>query len=416
MEGRTYKFMVGAVVLPLVLIGGCHTQETPPYRTFASPPVANDMEEGGSNAFTVYASAARKLQAETGSASASGSILNRVTFFPKQRKEAIKLAGPAIHDLAQATKKRCFFRFVARDPFTPSPYTPSWRLIGRALQWRINDACSEKRYDDAIRDVVIATKFGFDLTGGDAEDASLGFFIVDDARKTIAPHLQSLSSQQLRTLSAGIKRAYLGRPSFESTLDHERQNMLAAVQYIQDSYRRGDYATLTRALGDDAKPAVKALAELKSDDAKKRPEYFDGLVADADYEYQLVQAWAKLPVAKREEPKRAKTDRPWRRFSKHFFGTCRPMLSIYDASIARTRLLVLESELLRMVKLSKQAPRDLRQFTAELTMDPYSGAPFVYRAEGQEYALYSVGADLIDNGGQTDETFSHPDLRLEKGS
>jgi hypothetical protein len=46
--------------------------------------------------------------------------------------------------------------------------------------------------------------------------------------------------------------------------------------------------------------------------------------------------------------------------------------------------------------------------------DPYSGRGFVYRVDGADYRLYSVGADIKDDGGETDETYTAPDLMLEK--
>ena len=80
------------------------------------------------------------------------------------------------------------------------------------------------------------------------------------------------------------------------------------------------------------------------------------------------------------------------------------------------RLLIAEAWVLGQVKSTGAAPKDLSRLPQELTTDPYSGAPFPYAADGADYHLYSVGADLKDDGGDTDETYSQPDLKLEKGS
>ena len=85
-----------------------------------------------------------------------------------------------------------------------------------------------------------------------------------------------------------------------------------------------------------------------------------------------------------------------------------------DASLARTRLLILQSEILSTVKSRRSAPKNLGAFPTALTTDPYSGRPFVYRASGPDFALYSVGADFRDNGGETDESFTAPDVTLER--
>ena len=41
---------------------------------------------------------------------------------------------------------------------------------------------------------------------------------------------------------------------------------------------------------------------------------------------------------------------------------------------------------------------------------PLPGTPGMF---GPEFAIYSVGADFKDDGGETNEAFSTPDLRLE---
>ena len=38
-------------------------------------------------------------------------------------------------------------------------------------------------------------------------------------------------------------------------------------------------------------------------------------------------------------------------------------------------------------------------FLSELPVDPFSGNPLIYRADGDDFILYSVGTDLKDDGG-----------------
>jgi hypothetical protein len=50
-------------------------------------------------------------------------------------------------------------------------------------------------------------------------------------------------------------------------------------------------------------------------------------------------------------------------------------------------------------------PESLQQLVEEdllssVPMDPYSGAPLVYKVNGEDFTLYSVGEDFVDNGGQ----------------
>jgi hypothetical protein len=88
-----------------------------------------------------------------------------------------------------------------------------------------------------------------------------------------------------------------------------------------------------------------------------------------------------------------------------------------DSTLARTRLLIIEATILQKVKSGDSAPKDLSEFPAPIRTDPYSGDQFIYRADGKDYRVYSVGADFRDDGGETDwDTYSTPDLKLERGS
>jgi len=40
-------------------------------------------------------------------------------------------------------------------------------------------------------------------------------------------------------------------------------------------------------------------------------------------------------------------------------------------------------------------------YLAEIPLDPFSDRPLIYKQTENDFILYSVGADFIDNGGQT---------------
>ena len=48
-------------------------------------------------------------------------------------------------------------------------------------------------------------------------------------------------------------------------------------------------------------------------------------------------------------------------------------------------------------------PESLQQLVERLLqsvpLDPYSGKPLIYRINGDDFTLYSVGEDFVDNGG-----------------
>jgi hypothetical protein len=366
-----------------------------------------------SNAFTDYVRAADEAE-KTG-----GRYLDMVSFYPGQKQKAMDSTSAALAMVVSGTSKKCEFQFSAISPFKAPPHERGWRLIGRDLVWKIQAAIQAGDFAQAVAAANVATKFGFDISGGGATDASLGLAIVNEARQAIAPALDRMDATQLGSLAAGVTRALADRPSVKQTIEHEHENMLMGVQAVQDAYRSERFDDLGKELGPDARGAIEFLQALRGKDATKRPQYFQAFADDADEEVNYMNAVAEMPVAKRTtvaEAKPGKGDRPWKKFSKEFFSSLRPLLQMQDESLARTRLLILEASILQQVKSSGSAPKDLSQFPADLRTDPYSGQSFIYGADGADYHVYSVGADFRDDGGESDETFTIPDLRLEKSS
>jgi len=346
-----------------------------------------------------------------------GKYLDMVSFFPAQRKKAMDDTAGAVRLAVEGTGHKCDFAFTPLSPFAAPPHQRGWRLIGRDLVWRIEDAVRAADYGAAVQNANLATKFGFDISGGCATDASLGLAIVDNARQAIAPALDHMDAGQLASLSEGIKRALQSEPTLSTTIDHEHECMLLGVQAVQDAYRANNFDVLMKQLGPDTRSAVDFLDDLHRKDNSKRPQYFQDFAAEADAEQKWSESIADIPVAQRAahpEP-RFKGDRPYKKFAKQFFNSVKPLVELHDATLARTRLLILEASILSQIKRDGAAPKDLTGLDASLITDPYSGKPFIYGADGKDYHVYSVGSDFRDDGGETDETFSQPDLRLEKG-
>ena len=153
-------------------------------------------------------------------------------------------------------------------------------LAFAALVWQVQNAVSLDDYAKAVKAVVVATKFGFDLCGGSAGDASLGLSIADDARRAIAPALSRMQTTQLAALAEGLQNALHGKPALSVTIENEGRNMMAAVQYVQDAYRTGDYGELDKNLGSDIHNATDYLKEMKRNDGAERVAYFRGFAAE----------------------------------------------------------------------------------------------------------------------------------------
>jgi len=392
-------------LIALAIACGCHSGNADVYPTWATEPRGYTPKEVSSNAFDVYAVAAEEAEVK------GGAFLDRVSYYPAHKHDATAVIKDCVDRVIAATKKPSQFQFVAHKPFQPVRFQRGWRLIGRAILWRIEDACAAADYSRAINAAIAGTKFGFDLTGGGATDASLGLGIADDIRKSIAPYMIKMSALQLDNLAKGIKADLDAKSPIVNAVKNEQENVLQAIQFLQDSLKSGTLKAVQTNLGPDVNEAIRYLEDLQGN-TRKRTAYFESLAKAADIEYAGVAQDCELPVVSRTKPN-SKVDAPWKKLAKHIFGAGRPLLEINDATVARTRLLLLTAEIDRLGIEGKPYPPNLKGFTESITIDPYSGAPFLYHADQAEFSLYSVGENGRDDGGDTDTTFTRPDLKLE---
>lgn len=399
---------VGIICGLAALLSGCGSRPELAYpdwlRTSGSTPSAQGR-------YAAYASAADLAE------KSASKYLSTVYFTPGKRDACLKLIGPALRTLSQgAQRQELGWGFSPTSPLESPDHVAAWRLLGRGLVWKIEEGVRSGDHDAAVRCTVLATRFGFDMLGGGAMEGSLGLALCDDARRAIAPALPKMSGELLEKLSNGVANALAKSPKLVETISNERLNLLAGVQAIQDAYREEAWGNLVKGFGPDVRAAVDRMKEMKSKDPVQAIGFFKGLADEAEDEAEYYARLAQLPRARRADVDKPDLDqgRPWRRFARHCTGTMRPLLDQYDDTLARTRLLVLEAELQHRAKAGEPFPKTISQFGAELSTDPFSGESFPYRADGTDYRVYSVGSDLSDDGGQTDETFAMPDVRLEK--
>lgn len=395
-------------ILGFVVLAGCGSRQAPPYPTWANPPQPTIAIPNSGNAWDEYTVIANELRGR------AMKQIQRVSFLPDQRTQAMKDCEPAIQALAKASRLPCTFHYVAHPPFTPPEYAREWRLLGRVLRWQVEDACAAKDFNKAVDSALLATRFGFDLTGGGVMEASLGLTIADDAREALAPSLNEMGAAQLERLEKGIEEALQRKPSISEAVKHAGEDMMQSLQFIQDAFRSKNTKILLTQLGPDVKDAVDFLDDLQGND-EKRAKYFQDFAAEGQEQQDRLAHNAELPVAQRIPPIKLETrkDRPWKRFAPHFFATAEPLLTMNDRTVARTRLLALNAELVRRSKLGSGYPSSLEGILPALNVDPYTGKGFLYRTDKARFLIYSVGEDLRDDGGDTDTSFQSPDLRLE---
>lgn len=406
---RTGRF---ALALGLsALLFGCRSEPPAPYETFLDARPVPPIDTSRLDAYDWYASAA--LEAEQ----KAGDYAKWVSFPESDRSKIIAALGPALQKVARGTTLTCSYRCGPTKPFERVPYAAGWRLCGRALAWRIERALASGDVSAAIRDFLVATRFGFDLTAGDTTVASLGLAIVDEARLALLKGRAKLSAQDLRSVATGLGEALARVPQADLSMDCEAQQMLAAVDYVQDAYRAGSYDAIIAALGPEIRNATDALEAMRGSDAKQRPAYFRGFAQEAKERAKRMRQLAGMPAVERadQEPLDLPGDRPWRRFARHFFMAAEPYLAMRDRTLARTKLLLVECHALSFVKAGQPAPLGLSPLPNVAVTDPYTGAPLRYLASGSTFRAYSVGPNFADDGGESGEDGESPDLVLESG-
>ncbi len=399
--------VVGIGLLGFALLAGCQGRPDIVYAEWLREPRTETNPNGR---FEAYVRAGQMAEV------AAPKYLRTVWFTPGKRDACLKQIGPALKVLAEGIgRQELGYRFTPIRGFDMPENAAGWRLLGRGLVWKVEAAVKDGDYDGAIRCTVLATKFGLDLLGGGALEASLGMAISDEARRAVAPALGRMNPQQLDQLAAGLTSALQRKPDLAATIENERLNMLSGVQTLQDAYRADEWNKLVKSMGPDVRSSVDKLRQMKDGDPNDAVKFFQGMGAEADQEARYAAQLAELPTIERPavpEPSLSST-RPWRRFARHFFGTLRPLLMQHDDTLARTRLLVLEAHFQKLLRVNAPYPKNLNGMPKEVSTDPFTGQQFAYRADGGDCRVYSVGRDLRDDGGQTDDSFSSPDLRLE---
>lgn len=407
MDGRHALFFV-----LITLAIGCGRASEPDYPKIQAVPLAYTPNPRSSNAFDGYVQAALTTEQE------AAEFLNKVDFLPTARGKAMAACASSVSLVAASTQKECKFEFRPSAPFSAPPYQRGWRLIGRCLVWNIEQALANQDRATAVRNFVVATRFGFDLTTGGALDASLGLAIVNEARVALLKGIDALQIADLMAAAKGVQsRVEEGprRAAVASMLENEKSNMLMAIQFVQDSYQANKLDALDDNLLVGARPAVSYLRDLKGKDGERRVAYFKGFAADVPLYIEHFQQLYATPTKDRKKLTKLKLasdgDRPWRRFTRHFFEAARYVLPVVDSTVARTRMFVLYANALAEYKKTGKAPNDL--LVPEVSIDPFSGVKFIYKGEGRDIRIHSVGVDGENNAGDTNSIFEAPDLCLE---
>lgn len=390
----------------LLVFGACRQAPPPDFPVWFQSPEPAPVADG--DPFGMYVIAANRALADDPLGIA------RVSFTKGQKEESLKRLAPALRTLSLATGVEAKFTFQPKPPFVPNPQRPGWRLLGRALVWQCEFALESGDGSALVTATRRLYRFSAMLRTGGALDADIGWTLLDEHRALVAPRLPDLDSQTLFEIASITDGVRQNNDEWNAVISNEKDQMLAAVQYLQDAYQKSDFKDARTRLGTEAREGIDFLERMRGSDGPSRAEYFKNFAAEIDEEIQTVRSALETPAALRESLPVPEGQRPWRRFAKQFFRTLRPLLDRSAKTITRTKLLGLEARIWSQLKTTGKAPANLQEISPQAAFDPYTGREFGYAATGKVFRLYSVGQDGVDNGGKTDEVFESPDFTLER--
>ena len=396
-----YPVALSVALYTLLVVGCSERTVSAPYEpiTLEPPPQNSD---GAGNAYMEYIEQSDLALKTTGLAfDAKDTRANREVLLSD--------LGPLMERLAKSTGQPCTFAHEPSLPFEGGAHHEGWILLGRALAWQIEESVAKADWDEAVRWTVVATTFGTDLGGGDFSDASLGYGIIDDARRAIAKHLPLIPQEALTTLATGLDLAVARWPSPAQTVSNESQNMLLAVKALQDAHENGELSAFADSLYGRSRSAVTGLADL---DEIKRSEFFRALIQERERVADQLLVSAEVHGAKRSDVVFTLDGRA-RVLADQFFTTGDPWLSMRDRTQARTHLFATTARIYSHIAEHGESPKDLSGFVAAASIDPYTGRSLNYEHQGRGFLLYSCGENGVHDQGETNADRTSPDMYLK---
>ncbi len=386
----------------LVAAVGCRRQSEVNFTQWAHP---SDSRSDGNGAFAKLRSAGEEVATRAELAAkpdAKGRpttpLTSRTVYYPKQRADAKEMIGPCRAQAIQAVRETVSFQYTPTGLSAPPKYLSGLRLIGNSILWDEEDAVTNRDFDHAIEYCGSATRLGFALMGGGANEASLGASLINQARIKMIPIMGSLSALQLSKLGAALQQASVSRPAMQVSVDNELDNMLLCLQQAQDAFASHKLDSLQEKMGASSKDVVDQLKTLENDPLKGK-EIFDWLGNDinnrADYFRKMVKMPKKVGLPPKFEDKKQ-----YRMLYRYFGTNIESLVPLLQSTYCRTQLFILDCYLKQRLRQQRDLPKTLKEFSDTAVLDPYTGEPFYYLAGSSSYLLYSAGPDGIDNGGK----------------
>lgn len=305
--------------------------------------------------------------------------------------------------------------FQTRPPFEVDPGRTGWVEIGKSLTRQLAKQLSDGQFMQGCETYLVGERFCLTIARGDGADSVSGFAILSRLRTALAQNLAKFPADALTKLAQGVRFDLEIFPGLDAAADNERVAMLTEIDAVQDAYRDSRLDDLEAKLRPVAHGAIEALRVLRDHDDRRRVDFFKNLAQDLELEFDWIKKAGRLPAIKREPepPFKANSRRPWQELAHFLFGSGGAMLRSRDLALARTRLLYQNALALLAIRQTGSSPSSLPDKTTTFAQDPYSGELLRYIQRGKGFVVYGVGTDGVDNAGETDATWTEPDLYLE---
>lgn len=395
---RTLWF--GPVMFGLIFCG-CRPEAVPELPEFAKVPPAYSPIPASGNALDDYLFAGREMMASPD--------LSERKFTPQKELRLANASGPAIDRVRKAGTQPIRWVMPSRGP-EEEPVRQGWRLLGRAIAFRIKLRLKDGNIRGAVDDFLTGSRFGMDLTLGPALETDLGAIITDECRAAFMPAIGELDRSERRRVIAGIRET-LGRSANRAeAAAREGENQRLWLAWLRDRQVKREWKPVREMLYPDGDNVAQYLDVGRAQPKKIHP-FFVGLVREQEvletFWKTNGQADRRLPELPKFPPKRV-----WRVPAFHFLSTFGPMHQRYGIASARLKILALTLGMMdrpdRGRGLTSTAP-----FSDDLARDPFNGRDMMITQTPTGPRIYSVGVNGVDDGGETDESGLSPDLSLE---
>ncbi|MBX3095302.1 MAG: hypothetical protein KF812_00425 [Fimbriimonadaceae bacterium] len=390
-----------------LLVAGCK-QSAPVVRPNVAPPATYTPTPNSGNAYDTYALAAASAEKKI-----PEKIQRSTRLWPADYKKLDESLGPEVNQLVKANAQTYNSEAQPVSPESTPPYADGWRLLVETTSHRMEAAARERDWEKVLPLAETLARLGARTSQNGVAGALLGRNALERVRRAIAPNLATMGEGQLRRLATSLQRTLEETPDLSPAFEFERQQGALNLESLFDRLESNQTDSIANELGSRGGQTIASLKRLSAAD---RNDWLRALQGELDRHIEEAEAEVREPAKPAAAGRKwydPSKERPWGDLTQNYLAQVRLLPALERTYLAKTRLLALTALIVADTKRDGKAPADLSKYPPSLTTDPYSLKSFLYRAAGREFRLYSVGANGLDDGGDSDRDGMTPDVTLE---